>query len=119
MVTGGIHGTSREWFYDSLGLDSNSKSFTTRLPLFLSRFLFSRKFSFKIIINLCYKTSSNKNKILQRNIFFPYCKNKWNKFELGIRSAKSINIFKKYIVSKKKTHHFLFMIRSRKAPCAC
>ena len=80
-ITGGIQGTSRERLHDELGLHSlvkrrwrnlqNSKSFATRLPLLLSRFLFSRKLSIKIIINLYYKASSNKNKILQKNIF-PY-----------------------------------------------
>ena len=57
-ITGGIQGTSRERLYDELGLHSlikrpwrnklvflyiSFKSFTTRLPLFLSRLLFSRK----------------------------------------------------------------------------
>ena len=34
--------------------------------------------------------------------FFPYCINEWNKLRLGIKNAKSINIFKKSVVSKKK-----------------
>ena len=39
------------------------------LPLFLSRLPFSRKLFTKIIISLYYKTTSNKNKTLQKNIF--------------------------------------------------
>ena len=48
-----------------------------RLALLLSRFFFSRKLSIKIIINLYHKNSSNKNKVLQKNIL-PYCINEWN-----------------------------------------
>ena len=48
-------------------------------------------------------------KILQKNIF-PYCINKWNKLKVDIRNAKSVNIFKKSIISeKKKTRYFVFM----------
>ena len=34
--------------------------------------------------------------------FFPHCKCEWNKLKAGIRNAKSINIFRKSIVSEKK-----------------
>ena len=85
-ITGGIQGTSREQSYDELGLDSlvkrcwhnkrlfleNNESFTTRLPLLLSRFFFLGRLCIKIIINFYHKTSSNKNKIL-KTTFFPYC----------------------------------------------
>ena len=37
-----------------------------------------------------------------KGTFFPYCINEWNKLNVGIRNAKSINIFKKSIVSEKK-----------------
>ena len=37
-----------------------------------------------------------------KGIFFPYCINEWNKLKVGVRTAKSINIFKKSIVSEKK-----------------
>ena len=60
-----------------------------------------RKLFTKIIISLYHKITSNENKILQRNIF-PYCINEWNKLKVRVRNAKSINIFKKSIVSKKK-----------------
>ena len=70
MVTGGIHGTSREWFYDSLGLDSNSKSFTTRLPLFLSRFLFSRKFFFKTSSTSVIRPVLTRTKSFKGTFFF-------------------------------------------------
>ena len=44
-----------------------------------------------------------------KGTFFPYCKNEWNILKVGIRNAKSINIFKKSIVSE-KTEHSLFCI---------
>ena len=35
----------------------------------------------------------------------------WNKLKVGIRNARSVNIFKKSIVSKKrKTRYVIFMI---------
>ena len=37
-----------------------------------------------------------------KGIYFPYYINKWNKLKVGIRNAKSINFFKKSIVSEKK-----------------
>ena len=84
VITVGIQGTSREQLYDELGLYSlvrrswcnklvffysNCKLFSNKLSLFLSRFLFSRKLSVNIIINLYYKTNSNKNKILKTKVF--------------------------------------------------
>ena len=46
-----------------------------------------------------------------KGTYFPYCINEWNKLKAGIRNAKSINVFKKSIVSeKKKTRYFVFMI---------
>ena len=44
-----------------------------------------------------------------KGTIFPYCINKWNKLKFGIRNAKSINIFKKSIVSEKK-ENWLFCI---------
>ena len=37
-----------------------------------------------------------------KGTFFPYCINEWNKLKVGVRNAKSINIFKKSIVTEKK-----------------
>ena len=34
--------------------------------------------------------------------FFPYCVNEWNNLKVGIRNAKSLNIFKKLFISEKK-----------------
>ena len=34
-------------------------------------------------------------------IFFPYCSNEWNNLKGDMRNAKSLNIFKKLIFSKK------------------
>ena len=77
-ITGRIQGTSRERFYDELGLHSLANRRWCNKPLFLSRFLFSKKLSTKIIINLYYKTNSNEDKILQKKLF-PYCIKKRNK----------------------------------------
>ena len=78
-ITGRIKGTSREQLYEELGLHSlvkrclrNELVFLNKLvnrllPQYLHSYLdFS---SVKIIINLYHKTSPNKNKILQKNIF--------------------------------------------------
>ena len=37
-----------------------------------------------------------------KNTFFPYCINEWNKLPVEIKNSKSINIFKKLILIKKK-----------------
>ena len=37
-----------------------------------------------------------------KNTFSPYCVNKWNNLKGDIRNIKSLNIFKKLIISKKK-----------------
>ena len=84
-MTGGIQETSRERLYDELGLHTlvkrrwhNKLIFSYEivnrllpdyLYLFLFRFLFSRKLFIKIITSLCYKTSSNKNKIFCKQPF--------------------------------------------------
>ena len=44
-----------------------------------------------------------------KRTFFPCCINEWNKLKVGIRNAKSINIFKKYIANEKK-ENWLFCI---------
>ena len=77
-ITGRIQGTSGERFYNELGLHSLANRRWCNKPLFLSRFLFSKKLSTKIIINLYYKTNSNEDKILQKKLF-PYCIKKRNK----------------------------------------
>lgn len=77
-ITGRIQGTSRERLYNELGLHSLANRRWCNKPLFLSRFLFSKKISTKIIVNLYYKTNSNEDKILQKKLF-PYCMKKRNK----------------------------------------
>ena len=37
-----------------------------------------------------------------KRTFFPYRINEWNKLKIGIRSTKSINVFKKSIINEKK-----------------
>ena len=124
-ITGGIQGTSREQLYDELGLNSlvkrrwrNKLVFFYKivnplLPNYLYPYIdfpsqesyFLRSSSAYIIRPLPTRTKSF------TGTFFPYCINEWNKLKVGVRNAKSINIFKKSIVSqKKKTHYFVFMI---------
>ena len=124
-ITGGIQGTSRERLYDELGLHSLVKRrWRNKLVFFykivnrlLPDYFYSyldfpsqesyllRSSSASIIRPLPTRTKSFKE------TFFPYCINEWNKLKVGVRNARSINIFKKSIVSeKKKTHYFVFMI---------
>ena len=37
-----------------------------------------------------------------KNTVFPYCVNEWNNLKVDIRNAKSLNIFKKLVISDKK-----------------
>ena len=125
-ITGGIQGTSRERFYDELGLHSLVKRrwhnelvfFYKIVNRLLPDYLYSyiafpsqesyllRSSSASIIRPLPTRTKSFKG------TFFPYCINKWNKLKVGVRNAKSINIFKKSIVNEKRkeTHYFVFVI---------
>ena len=122
-ITGGIQGTSRERLYDELGLHSlvkrrwHNKLIFKIVNRLLPDYLYSyidfpsqesyllRSSSASIIRPLPTRTKSFKE------TFFPYCINEWNKLKVGVRNARSINIFKKSIVSeKKKTHYFVFMI---------
>ena len=82
-LTGGIEGTSREWFYDELGLHSLVKrrwrnklvffykTVNRSLPDYLYSYLhFPSQESYLLrSSSASYKTTSNENKILQRNIF--------------------------------------------------
>ena len=124
-ITGRIQGTSRQRLYDEIGLHSLVKSHWRNKLVFLYKivncllpdYLYSyldfpsqesyllRSSSAFIIRSPPTRTKSFKA------TFFPYCINEWNKLKVGIRNAKSINIFKKSIVSEKKTtHYFVFMI---------
>ena len=115
-ITGGIKGTSREWLYDELGLHSLVKRRRRNKLVFfykivnrlLPDYFYSyldfpsqesyllRSSSASIIRPLPTRTKSFKG------TFFPYCINEWNKLKVGVRTANSINIFKKSIVSEKK-----------------
>ena len=125
-ITGGIKGASRERLYDELSLYSLVKRrWRIKLVCFyqivnrlLPDYLYSyidflsqesyllRSSSASIIRPLPARTKSFKG------TFFPYCINEWNKLKVGLRNAKSINIFKKSILNekKKKIHYFVFMI---------
>ena len=106
-ITGGIQGTSRERLYDELGLHSLVKRrWRNRLVFFykivnrlLQDYLYSyldfhsqksyllRSSSGSIMRPLSTRTKSFKGTI------FSYCLKEWNKLKIGIRNAKSINIF--------------------------
>ena len=123
-ITGGIQGTSRQQRYDELDLHLLVKRlwhnklvkfykivnplpsdyFYSYLDFFSQESYLLRSSLTSIIRPLPTRTKSFKR------AFFPYCVNEWNKLEDGIRNAKSINIFKKSIISEKKTGYFLFMI---------
>ena len=111
-----MQGTSRERLYDRLGLHSLVKRrlrnelifFYKIVNLLLPDYVYSyldfpsqeyyllRSSSVSTIRPVLTGTKSFKR------TFFPYCINEWNKLKVGIRNAKSINIFKKSIVSEKK-----------------
>ena len=123
-TTGVIQGTSREQLYNELGLHSLVKrrwcnklvfykTVNRLLPDFLDSYLdFPSQENYllglsstSIIRPLPTRTKSFKG------TFCPYCINKWNKLKVGIRNAKSVNIFKKSIASnkKKKTRYLVLM----------
>ena len=114
-ITGGIQGTSRERLYDELGLHSLVKRrWRNKLVFFykivnrlLPDYLYSyldfpsqesyllRSSSISIMKPFPTRTKSFKG------TFFPCHINGWNKLKVRIGNDKSINIFKKSIVSKK------------------
>ena len=123
-TTGVIQRTSRERLYNELGLHALVKrrwrsklvfykTANRLLPDVFDSYLdfpsqenyLLRLSSASIIRPLPTRTESFKG------TFFPYCINEWNKLKVGIRNAKSINIFKKSIVSnkKKKTRYFVLI----------
>ena len=115
-ITRAIQGTSREKVYDEFGLHSLAKRrWRSKLIFFykivnrlLPDYLYSyldfpsqndyllRSASTSIIRPFPSRTYSFKKS------FFPYCINEWNNLTVKIRSAKSINIFKKSIIKEKK-----------------
>ena len=123
-ITGGIQGTDRERLYDELGLHSLVKRrWRNKLVFFYKtvncllpdyppsdldfpsqEIYLLRLSSVSIIRPLPTRTKFFKG------AFFPYCINEWNKLKVGIRNAKSVNIFKKSIVSEKKKENSLFCI---------
>ena len=120
-----VQGTSRERLYDELGLHSlvkrgwrNKLIFFYKivnrlLPGYLYSYLdFSSQENYLLILSSASIISPIPTGTKSfKGTFFPNCINEWNKLKVGIRNAKSINIFKKSIVSeKKKTCYFVFMI---------
>ena len=115
-ITNAIRGTSRERLYDELGLHSLiERRWRSKLIFFykimkglLPEYLFSyldfstqEKYSLRLSTTSMIKPFPSKKKFF-KNTFFPYCISEWNKLTVEIKNAKSINIFKKLILIKKK-----------------
>ena len=115
-ITNAIRGTSRERLYDELGLHSLiERRWRSKLIFFykimkglLLEYLFSyldfstqEKYSLRLSTTSMIRPFPSKKKFF-KNTFFPYCISEWNKLTVEIKNAKSINIFKKLILIKKK-----------------
>ena len=115
-ITNAIRGTSRERLYDELGLHSLiERRWRSKLIFFykimnglLPEYLFSyldfstqEKYSLRLSATSMIRHFPSKKKFF-KNTFFPYCISEWNKLTVEIKNAKSINIFKKLILIKKK-----------------
>ena len=126
-ITGPIQGTSKEKIYDDLGLHSLTKrQWRSKLIFFykivnglLPDYLYSYLHCSSEEIYPLRSAGSSKLRpfssrtISFKNTFFPYCVNKWNNLKADIRNAKSLNIFKKLIISeKRKILYFQFTIHS-------
>ena len=113
-ITYRIQRTSREQLYDELGIQSLvKKRWCNKLVFFykivnclLSDYLYSY-LEFSSQENYLPRYHQSIRPLPTRanafkGTFFPYCINEWNKVKVGITNAKSINIFKKSAVTKKK-----------------
>ena len=115
-ITNAIRGTSRERLYNELGLHSLiERCWRSKLIFFykimkglLPEYLFSyldfstqEKYSLRLSTTSMIRPFSSKKKFF-KNTFFPYCISEWNKLTVEIKNVKSINIFKKLILIKKK-----------------
>ena len=115
-ITNAIRGTLRERLYDELGLHSLiEKRWRSKLIFFykimkglLPEYLFSyvdfstqEKYSLRLSTTSMIRSFPSKKQFF-KNTFFPYCISEWNKLTVEIKNAKSINIFKKLILIKKK-----------------
>ena len=107
-ITGAIRGTSKEKFYQDLGLESlekrrwywklcyfykifdkNSSTYLLNIIIVSSRSYFTR-----YVENVSpFKVTHDSLK----NLFFPSTVTEWNKIERNIRKSESLNIFKKSI----------------------
>ena len=104
----------KEKIYDELGLHSLTKRRWRSKLIFcyklvnglLLDYLYSYlHFSSEEIYPLRSAASSKLRPFSSRTIsfkdtFFPYCVNEWNNLKADIRNAKSLNIFKKLIISE-------------------
>ena len=113
-ITDAIKGTSRERLYNELGLHSLiTRRWRSKLIFFytivnglLSEYLYSY-LNFPSHDNYSQRSASVIKSIPSRTksfkkTFFTYSINEWNKLNIEIRNARSLNIFKTSILSKKR-----------------
>ena len=113
MITGVIKGTSRDRFYQELGLESlEDRRWSCRLFFFhkiiqglLPSYLHTYHNAVSEGAYLTRSTTQNKTKPIPartkilENSFFPYCIKEWSKLNDKIRNIKSINKFKVTILN--------------------
>ena len=110
-ITGRIQGTSTERLYDEIGLHSlvkrrwrNKLVFLYKivnclLPNYLYSYLdFPTQESYLLRSSSAFiiRPPPTRTQFF-KGTFFPCCINEWKKLKVGIRNAKSINIFKKLL----------------------
>ena len=105
-ITGAIKGSSRERFYQELGLESLSDRrwylffliVSGNSPDYLCSLLPAKQRSYDPArSNLFRNVTTHKNVFL--NSFFPYCISEWNKLGPNLRNSTSISIFKKNLLA--------------------
>ena len=113
-ITGAIQGTSREKLYEELGLHSFvARHWCIKLIFFYKivngllpdylylylNFTSEENYSLRSEKGSKFRLISTRTKSFKKS-FFPYCINVSNNLKADTRSAKSMSIFKKLIVSK-------------------
>ena len=108
-ITGVIQITSKEKNYDELGLYSlTRRRWGSKLIFFykianclLPDYLYSYLYPLRSAVLSKLRPFSSRT-IPFKNHFFSYCVNEWNNLKACITNAKSLNIFKMFIVSEKE-----------------
>ena len=124
-ITAAIQGTSNEKNYDELDLHSLTnrrwrskhiffyKIVNGLIPDYLYSYLdFSSEenYPLKSATASCKLRPISSSTKSFKNTSLPYCVNEWNNLKADIRNAKSLNIFKKLIIIKKKEKSFFFSL---------